>query len=263
MKNSILKGGYLFLVYFFLYAPIFVLIILSFNASSFGTRWEGFTLKWYVSLWHNSQLVNSALNSLLVAVSSATFATFIGTLGSVTIFRFNFFGKKFIMTLLYILMISPEIVMGISMLILFMSINMPLGYQTLLITHTTFCLPFVTAVLFTRLADFDKNSIEAAKDLGATELQTFWYIILPSILPAVVAAWLMSFTLSMDDSISTFFTTGPNFEVLPLRIYSMVRLGVKPEVNALSAIIFAGCLVIVFIVQFLFREKRKNSHVRH
>lgn len=258
MKNNIMKHGYLFLVYFFLYAPIFILIILSFNAATFGNRWDGFTLKWYVSLASNSQLVNAALNSLMVAVSAATLATVIGTLGSVTIFRFNFFGKNFIMTMLYILMISPEIVMGISLLILFMFINMPLGFQTLLITHTTFCLPFVTAVLFTRLADFDKNSIEAAKDLGATEIKAFWYIILPSIFPAVVAAWLLSFTLSMDDSISTFFTTGPNFEVLPLRIYSMVRLGVKPEVNALSAIIFLGCLIIVMIVHFLFKEKKNK-----
>lgn len=260
MKNNLMKKGYLLLVYFFLYAPIFILIILSFNASTFGNRWDGFTLKWYVSLASNSQLINAALNSLIVAVSAASLATVIGTLASVTIFRFNFFGKNFIMTMLYILMISPEIVMGISLLILFMFINMPLGFQTLLITHTTFCLPFVTAVLFTRLADFDKNSIEAAKDLGATEIKAFWYIILPSILPAVVAAWLMSFTLSMDDSISTFFTTGPNFEVLPLRIYSMVRLGVKPEVNALSAIIFAGCLIIVTIVHFLFKEKKNKIH---
>lgn len=260
MKNNLMKKGYLLLVYFFLYAPIFILIILSFNASTFGNRWDGFTLKWYVSLASNSQLINAALNSLIVAVSAASLATVIGTLASVTIFRFNFFGKNFIMTMLYILMISPEIVMGISLLILFMFINMPLGFQTLLITHTTFCLPFVTAVLFTRLADFDKNSIEAAKDLGATEIKAFWYIILPSILPAVIAAWLMSFTLSMDDSISTFFTTGPNFEVLPLRIYSMVRLGVKPEVNALSAIIFAGCLIIVTIVHFLFKEKKNKIH---
>lgn len=259
MKNRIAQSGYLFLIYFFLYAPIFILIILSFNASSFGTRWEGFTLKWYSSLASNSQLVNAALNSLMVAVSAASLATVIGTLGSVTIFRFNFFGKNFIMTMLYILMISPEIVMGISLLILFMAISLPLGFQTLLITHTTFCLPFVTAVLFTRLADFNKSSIEAAKDLGANEIKTFWYVILPSIFPAVAASWLLSFTLSMDDSVSTFFTTGPDFEVLPLRIYSMVRLGVKPEVNALSAIIFAGCLVIVMIVQLLFKGKERKK----
>lgn len=257
MIGLFFKRLYLFAVYFFLYAPLFVLIILSFNASEFGTRWAGFTTKWYIKLFNNSTLIDSAINSFVVASSSATLATIIGTLAAVTIFRYSFFGKNFLMTITYIVMMSPEIVMGISLLILFVSVGIPVGFTTLLIAHTTMSLPFVMIVLFTRLSGFDKSIIEAGKDLGADELQIFWYIILPSIAPAVVAGWLLSFTISMDDSIVSFFTTGPGFEVLPLKIYSMVRLGIKPEVNALSAIIFLFCIVLVVIAQFLLKERKK------
>ncbi len=257
MLNKLLKRSYLGAVYLFLYAPLFLLIILSFNSSEFGTKWTGFTTDWYLKLFNNGTLMDAAVNSFLVAVSSATTATVIGTLAAVSIFRFRFFGRNFLMTMLYIVMMSPEIVMGISLLILFMTLNIPLGFQTLLIAHTTFSLPFVMIVLFTRLSDFDKSVIEAAKDLGADELKTFWYVILPSIAPAVVAGWLLSFTISMDDSIASFFTTGPGFEVLPLKIYSMVRLGIKPEVNALSAIIFVFCIILVVIAQFLLKERKK------
>ncbi len=257
MIGNILKKAYLLAVYFFLYAPLFILIILSFNASAFGTKWTGFTINWYIKLFNNSTLMDAAFNSFIVASSSATLATIIGTLASVSIFRYRFFGKNFLMTILYIVMMSPEIVMGISLLILFMLIGMPLGFTTLLIAHTTMSLPFVMIVLFTRLSGFDKSIIEAAKDLGADELRIFWYVILPSVAPAVIAGWLLSFTISMDDSIASFFTTGPGFEVLPLKIYSMVRLGIKPEVNALSAIIFLFCIVLVVIAQFLLKERRK------
>lgn len=257
MLGKIFKKAYLGAVYFFLYAPLFLLIILSFNASEFGTRWVGFTFKWYIKLFNNSTLMDAAVNSFIVAAASATTATIIGTLAAVSIFRFKFFGKNFLMLLLYIVMMSPEIVMGISLLILFMLIGMPLGFTTLLIAHTTISLPFVMIVLFTRLSGFDKSVIEAAKDLGADELRTFWHVILPSIAPAVIAGWLLSFTISMDDSIVSFFTTGPGFEVLPLKIYSMVRLGIKPEVNALSAIIFAFCIILVVIAQFLLKERKR------
>ncbi len=257
MAGKIIKRLYLFAVYIFLYAPLFIVIVLSFNKSEFSTNWTGFTTKWYVKLFNNSTLIDSAINSFIVASSSATLAMIIGTLASVSIFRYRFFGKNFLMTITYILMMSPEIVMGISLLILFKLITMPLGFTTLLIAHTTMSLPFVMIVLFTRLSGFDKSIIEAGKDLGADEWRIFWHIILPSVAPAVVAGWLLSFTISMDDTIVSTFTTGPTFEVLPLKIYSMVRLGIKPEVNALSAIIFLFCIVLVVIAQFLLKERRK------
>ncbi|HIZ88374.1 MAG: spermidine/putrescine ABC transporter permease PotC [Mucispirillum sp.] len=257
MKTSKLSWLYIIFVYLFLYMPLFILIIFSFNDAASGTIWKGFTLRWYEKLFNSSALISGLINSLIVGVSAATLVTVIGTLSAVTLFRFNFFGKNFIMSLLYILIMSPEIIMGISLLLLFKFLSMDLGFQTLLITHITLCLPFVVAVLFTRLANFDVHIIEAAKDLGANELQTFFHIILPSILPAVVAAWILSFTISMDDSICAFFTSGPRFEILPQKIYAMVRTGVKPEVNALSTIIFGASMLIVIIAQIMLKERKK------
>lgn len=257
MQKNIFKWIYLSIVYLFLYVPLIILIVFSFNSASSGTSWKGFSLKWYESLFNNQQLMEGTLNSLIIGVTSATFVTIIGTFAAVTLFRFRFFGKNFIVSMLYVLIISPDIVMGISLLLLFQFIGMGLGFQTLLITHITMCLPFVMAVLFTRLADFDIRIIEAAKDLGASEIQTFTHIILPSILPAVVAAWILSFTISMDDSICSFFVTGSDFEILPRKIYSMVKTGVKPEVNALSAIIFGASMIIIIIAQLMLKERKK------
>lgn len=248
---------YLFLIYAFLYVPLIILIIFSFNEGYTSATWKGFSLRWYEKLVNSSQLMEGVKNSLLLSVTASTLATIIGTLASVTIFRFKFFGKNFIVSLLYILIMSPDIVMGISLLLLFKFLSMSLGFQTLLITHITLCLPFIMAVMATRLADFDVKVIEAAQDLGATEVQTFFHIILPMIMPAVVAGWVLSFTISMDDSICAFFTTGPDFEILPQKIYSMVRTGVKPEVNALSTIIFMVSLIIVVISQIILRGKKK------
>lgn len=255
--KELLKRSYLALIYFFLYAPLLVLMVLSFNASSLTTKWEGFSFKWYIALAKNGLLIDAFTNSLIVAISAATIVTVIGAFASVTLYRYNFFGKNFIMLMLYTLMMSPEIIMGISLLILFITIKMPLGFTTLLITHVTICLPFVMTVLLARLSGFDIKQIEAAKDLGANEIKTFWHVILPSLAPAVVAAWMLSFTLSMDDSITSFFVAGPTFEVLPLRIYSMVRLGIKPEVNALSALIFMISMLMVVIARLLLRERKK------
>ena len=257
MKTSKLQWSYIFFVYVFLYLPLIVLIVFSFNDAPTGAVWKGFSLKWYEKLFHSSTLISGLINSLIIGISSATLVTIIGTLSAVTLFRFKFFGKNFIISLLYILIMSPEIIMGISLLLLFKFLSLSLGFQTLLITHITLCLPFVMAVLFTRLSNFDIHIIEAAKDLGANELQTFFHIILPSIFPAVVAAWILSFTISMDDSICAFFTSGPRFEILPQKIYAMVRTGVKPEVNALSTIIFGVSMLIVIITQIMLKERKK------
>ncbi len=257
--SSIIKWSYFGLIFAFLYAPILILIILSFNSSRYSAgMWEGFTLDWYVKLFNNSQLIESAINSLMLAASSATIATVIGTLGAVGIFRFSFVGKNFMQGLLYVVMLSPDIVMGISMLVLFIALKVPLGFVTVLVTHITFSLPFVVITLFTRLAGFDKHIVEAAKDLGADEFSTFRHIIFPMLLPAVAAGWLLSFTVSMDDAICSFFVTDSSFQTLPLRVYSMVRLGVKPEVNALSTIMFVLSIVIIIVAQFLLRDKKKN-----
>ena len=247
------------MVYGFLYTPIIILVIYSFNSSRYNPMvWEGFSFHWYGELFNNRQLIQAAFNSFLVAATSATLATVIGTLGAVSFFRFNFAGKGFFYALIYIVMMSPDIVMGISMLTLFLVIKMPQGFWTLLITHITFSLPFVVVTLSTRLSGFDKHLVEAAKDLGADEFRTFIHVILPMLMPAVAAGWLLSFTISMDDAIGSFFVAGSSFQILPLQIYSMVRLGVKPEVNALSTLMFVLSLVIVISAQFLLREKKQK-----
>lgn len=259
MKKFQFRWLYVLFIYSFLYIPLLVLIVFSFNEGASGVVWKGFSFKWYEKLANSTALITGTINSLIVSISASTIVTIIGTLSAVTLFRFKFFGKNFIMSMLYILIMSPEIIMGISLLLLFKFLNLDLGFQTLLVTHITLCLPFVMAVLFTRLADFDIRLIEAAKDLGATELQTFFHVILPSIFPAVIAAWILSFTISMDDSITAFFTSGPNFEILPQKIYAMVRTGVKPEVNALSTIIFGVSVLVIIIAQFMLKEKKQKK----
>lgn len=259
MSSNTAKKIYMFMVYGFLYTPIIILIVYSFNSSMYtATGWEGFSLQWYKKLFNNNQLMQAAVNSLVLAAVSATLATMIGTLGAVSFFRFNFFGKNFLYTMLYIVMMSPDVVMGISLLVLFLVVKLPLGFTTLLITHITFSLPFVVITLFTRLAGFDKHLVEASKDLGADELRTFIHIILPMLMPAVFAGWLMSFTISLDDVIGSSFVAG-DFQILPLEIYSMVRLGVKPEVNALSTLMFSLSLLFVVGAQLLLREKKSKN----
>ncbi|HAA01988.1 MAG TPA: spermidine/putrescine ABC transporter permease PotC [Syntrophobacteraceae bacterium] len=248
--------GYLMLIYLFLYFPMAILIIFSFNNSQYSLTWKGFTLNWYRTLLADGVLLRVAVNSLLVAVSSATLATAIGTMAAVSLYRYRFFGRQLLYALIYVIIMSPEIVMGISLLILFVAIRLPLGFWTLLLSHTTFCIPFVVVTVLSRLSGFDRAIVEAAKDLGASEFQTFRQIILPLLMPAVLAGWLLSFTLSMDDVIISFFVTGPGFEVLPLRIFSLVRLGVKPEINALCAILFGLTLVFISLSQILQKEKQ-------
>ncbi len=250
------KKIYLISIYVFLYLPILVLIAHSFNASKYGTTWDGFTLKWYRELINSPLLMGAAVHSLLVATVSATLATAMGTLGAVCLYRFRFTGEKTIKGLLLVIMMSPDIVMAISLLSLFILIHIQLGFLSLLLSHITFCLPFVVITVYSRLSGFDTGLMEAARDLGAGEWRVFYLIILPLALPAVLAGWLLSFTLSIDDVIVSFFVTGPGFEILPLRIYSMVRLGVKPEVNALATVLFGLSLLLVSCSQFLLKEKK-------
>ncbi len=243
-------------IYTLLYFPIIVLIIYSFNSSKYSVAWKGFSTIWYENLMSYDSLLEAAWHSISVAFVSAVIATILGTLGALALYRYDFFGKKLMQSLVYVLIMSPEIVMGISLLMLFVFISLPLGFITLLIAHITFCLPFVIVTVMARLNGFDKNIIEAAKDLGASEFITFTNIILPNIIPAIIAGFLLSLTLSFDDVIISFFVTGPDYEILPLKIYSMVKLGVKPEINALCTIMFVFTLLMVLFTQFLIKEKK-------
>ncbi len=255
--SRLLKAFYAAAVYLFLYLPLAVLVVFSFNDSRLTLAWKGFTLSWYVKLLHNRTLLDAALNSLTVAALSACAATVAGTLAAVALSRWRFPGRKSLSAVMYVVMMSPDIVMALSLLVLFVSLGLPLGFGTLLLAHVTFCIPFVTVTVLSRLSGFDWGLMEAAMDLGASESQAFWRVILPLAAPAVAAGWLMSFTLSLDDVIISFFTTGPTYEVLPLRIYSMVRLGVKPEVNALCTVMIGLTLAAVAVSHLLLRERRR------
>lgn len=254
--NRLSKLTYLAAIYLFFYFPIAVLIVFSFNDSQFSFLWHGFTLSWYQQLFADTDLQVVALHSLVIGVLAATFATVLGTVTAVSLYRYQFYGRQLLHSLIFILIVSPDIVMGISLLILFSTLKISLGFWTLLFSHITFCMPFVAVTVYSRITGLDKNIFEAARDLGATDFTTFKRVIIPLLWPAILVGWLLSFTLSLDDVIISFFVTGPNFNILPLQIYSMVRLGVKPEVNALCSVMFGLTLLIVLISQLALRKKQ-------
>lgn len=246
---------YLSMIYLFFYIPIVILIIYSFNRSQYSLLWHGFTWSWYQELLSDGDLWIAVWHSLLLGILSATFAVMVGGLTAITLHRYRFAGRKLLNASIFILILSPEIVMGISLLILFSFIKIKLGFWSLLLAHTTFCIPFVVVTVYSRMVSFNKHIFEAAKDLGAHDWTILTKIILPLLWPALLAGWLLSFTLSLDDVIISYFVAGPEFEILPLKIYSMVRLGVKPEINALCTVTFAFTLLMVLLSQFTLRKK--------
>ena len=255
--KTLIKTAYAVVIYLFLYLPLVVLGVYSFNASKYSLAWKGFTTSWYVKLMGNTQLMEAAVHSLTIALVSASLATALGTLAALALHRYRFPGRKILSGCVYVLIMSPDIIMGISLLVLYLLLAVPLGFGTLLMSHITLCLPFVTVTVLSRLQTFDPHVIEAARDLGAGEFQLFRHVVLPMIMPSVMAGWLLSFTLSLDDVMISFFTTGPSYEILPLKIYSMVRLGVKPEVNALCVIMIAITLLAVPTAQWLVKDKTR------
>jgi spermidine/putrescine transport system permease protein len=252
MSKSIGKA-YGFLMYMFLYVPIIILILFSFNESRVNATWTGFTLKWYVSLFNNHSILEAAKNSLLVAFISTLIAVMLGTVTAVGMYKYKFKGKTALEGLLYVPIIIPEIVMGIAMLAFFSQLKdfIELGLLTLILAHVTFSVAYVVVVVRTRLEGFDKSLEEAAMDLGATPLQTFFKVTLPVIMPGVLAGGLLAFTLSLDDVIISFFVAGPQSNTLPLKVFSMVKFGVTPEINALSTILMIFTLAIVIFMHML------------
>lgn len=247
---------YAAVVYMFLYLPISILILYSFNKSKLNAVWTGFTFDWYGKLFHNNAVLEAMQTSLTVALINTIAATMIGTLAAVGMYRYHFRGKLALEGMIFLPIVIPEIVMGISMLALFSQLNVPLGFFTLVAAHITFSVPFVIVVVRARLAGFDKYIEEAAMDLGATPWQTFVKVTLPVIAPGVIAGALLTFTLSIDDVVISFFVAGPGSETLPLKIFSMVKFGVTPEINALSTLMLVVTLFIVFIAE---RIQQKNK----
>lgn len=224
----------------FLYLPIVLLVIYSFNASRLVTVWGGFSTQWYASLLGNDQLLSAAWVTLRLALVSATFATVLGTLAAVTLTRMGRFrGRTLFSGMIYAPLVMPEVITGLSMLLLFVAIGFDRGFFTLMIAHVTFSMCFVAVVVQSRLVSFDKSLEEAAMDLGCPPGKTFFVITLPIIAPAIVSGWMLAFTLSIDDLVISQFTTGAGVGTLPMEIYSMVRRGVTPEINAICTIMIA------------------------
>jgi spermidine/putrescine transport system permease protein len=244
-------------VFLFLYAPIALLIANSVNKSKYGHTWQGFSWKWYEKLFSNDALLNAFYNSVQVALATAFAATVLGTLMALAIYKYRFKLRGAVSGLIFVVMMSPDIVLGITFMIVFMAMGIQLGFWSLLIAHITFCLPFVVITVYAQLKGLDKNLIEAAQDLGATESKTFLKVILPLLRPSIAASWLLSFTLSLDDVIVSSFVTGPGYEILPIRVFSMVKVGVSPEVNVLATLLMAGSLLVAVIVPLLLKRTRR------
>jgi spermidine/putrescine transport system permease protein len=244
-----------YLIYAYIYLPILILIIFSFNTQKINVRWEGFTFHWYEVLFQDGDVLLALRNTLIIAFVSTIISTVIGTMAALALQRYRFPGYTMAESTLYIPVIIPEVVMGISLLAFFVLVGFQLGLGTITLAHIAFNIPFVTLVVRARLHGFDKSIEEASMDLGANELVTFWRVTLPTIMPGVLAGALLAFTLSLDDYVITYFTAGPGSTTLPLRVFSMVRFAVTPEVNALSTLWVLTVFVILLVGQVAQRRR--------
>ncbi len=250
-------SGWTALVLVFLYVPIAVLVVYSFNSSRLNIVWENFTFQWYARLWADGPLIRAAKNSLIIAGASTLVSVVLGTLGAWLLHRYRYRMARSIQTLVAIPMVMPEILMGISLLILFATAGVGLGFTTVIIGHVTFCFPFVLVAVQARLQGLDPALEEAALDLGATPLQAFWFVIVPCLRPAIVAGALMAFTLSMDELIVTFFIRSASATTLPIQVYGLARVGLNPMLNALSAIFILATVAFVLFSDYLNRLSRR------
>ncbi|WP_029004280.1 ABC transporter permease subunit [Azorhizobium doebereinerae] len=242
----------------FLYIPILLLVLYSFNASRLVTVWAGFSTQWYAALLENDQLLDALWVTLRVAFLSSLAATVLGTLAAIALTRYGrFFGRTMFSGMTYAPLVMPEVITGLSLLLLFVAVGMERGFWTITLAHITFTMCFVAVVVQSRLITFDRTLEEAALDLGCTPLKTFFVITLPLILPAVLSGFMLAFTLSMDDLVIASFTTGPGATTLPMRIYSQVRLGVTPEINAICTILIGIVAVVVLLASVLAKRQEK------
>ena len=248
MINKISRRIYLALIAIFMYAPIVTLIVLSFNKSKSRSKWGGFTLKWYASLFDNEAIMAALRNTLLIATLSAVIATVIGTAACIAINAMKKKGRTLWMGVTNIPMLNAEIVTGISLMLIFIVLGIKFGFMTILIAHITFNIPYVILSVMPRMKTLNPSTFEAALDLGASHTYAFFKVVLPDIFPGVVSGFLMAFTMSIDDFVITHFTKGAGVDTLSTKIYSEVRKGIKPEMYALSAIIFITILVLLILV---------------
>lgn len=245
----------------FLYLPMMILIIYSFNQSKLVTVWGGFSTRWYVSLFQNKGFLEAAWVTVRVALVSSTIATVLGTMAAWVLIRYGrFFGRTLFSGLVYAPLVMPEVITGLSLLLLFIAVDFDRGLTTIIVAHTTLTMCFVAVVVSSRLVSFDRSLEEAALDLGCTPIDAFRSVTLPVIAPAVISGWLLAFTLSLDDLVIASFTSGPASTTLPIKIFSAVRLGVSPEINALSTIMIAIVAVGVIVASLVTKRRALNSY---
>ncbi len=267
-----LSSVYFWLIMAFFYVPIFVLMAFSFNESKSRSNWTGFTFDWYVRLFQNETIITAFLNTLLIAFLAAVISTIVGTMAAVGINNLGKITKGLVINITYMPIVNPEIVTGVSLSLLFVfvrqllvsiddNIKFEFGFLTLLLAHISFCIPYVIMNVLPKLRQMDKNLYEAALDLGCSPVSAFFKVVIHEIIPGVVSGFLMAFTFSLDDFVISFFVSGPQFQTLPLEIYSMVKKKVSPEINALSTLLFLVVMGALIVSNYLQIKKEKQKVV--
>lgn len=250
-KRQPLLSIHAFLMMAFIYVPILIIIIYSFNDTRLSGNWEGFTFDWYISLFDNRNVMEALMNSLTVAVVSTIISTMLGTAAALGLRNLGRRGRSGMNGLLYLPVIIPDIIMGLSLLVLFSQLNIPLGKTTVMIAHITFSISYVYVVVSARLSGMGKQLDEAAQDLGATPWQAFRHVTLPQIAPGIISGALIAFTLSLDDFMVSFFVAGPSSTTLPIYIYAQVKRGISPEINALCTILILVSITLILLAQYI------------
>lgn len=257
MVKRTLKYVYLGFLYLFLYAPVIVLIVYSFNAGKYTSSWEGFSLKWYQSLFKDRTIMTSLYYTVVIGVLSALIATVIGTLAAYAIHSMSTWKRNVLLSVNNLPVINPDIVTGIALMTLFAAINMRLGFVTMLLAHITFNIPYVILSVLPKFKQLSSDTVEAAMDLGATPSYAFRKVILPEIMPGIITGMLIAFTMSIDDFVISFFTTGSGVTNLSITIFSMTKRGVKPEINALSALMFVTVITLLVIINLRTKDQEE------
>lgn len=256
MVKKIAQRLYISILFIFLYAPIITLIILSFNESKSRAKWGGFTIKWYLSMFDNSSIMSALTTTLIIALLSSLIATVIGTAASIAMNNMKKLPRTIMLGITNIPMLNADIVTGISLMLLFVALRYTLGFSSVLMAHITFNIPYVILSVMPKLKQIDKSTYEAARDLGASGIYAFYKVILPDIFPGILSGFLLSFTMSLDDFVITHFTKGPGVDTLSTMIYTEVRKGIKPEMYALSSLMFLSVLVLLIVIN---RRTSKNN----
>jgi spermidine/putrescine transport system permease protein len=252
--SQVIKRSYMGLVYLFLYIPIVLVILFSFNHSQHSLLWHGFSWQWYTQLAQDSDLLRVTWHSFLLASLASLLSVALGIMAAICFQRYAVFAKRVWVGLLFLLIMIPDLILAVALLSLFRVLRIPFGFWTLLIAHTSFCLPFAFVTIMGSYRELNPHLFEAATDLGASDSQAVFRVIIPALRPAIIMGALMSFALSLDDVVISYFVSGAGFQILPLKIYAMARLGANPEINALCSILFVVTLILVIVSQRILRR---------